>query len=119
LARLCAQVYTIEIVQELAARAEKIIRGFGVPNIQIRCGDGYLGWPEAAPFDRIILAAAPLQVPQNLVDQLRAGGRMIMPLGDLDQRLLFIHKTAAGKIQRRKLVPVKFVPMTGLAEKLN
>ena len=119
LSRLCEQVYAIEIVHELAARAEKIIRGLGIPNIQIRCSDGYLGWPEAAPFDRLILAAAPLQVPPNLVDQLRAGGRMILPLGDLDQRLLFIQKTAAGKIQRRKLVPVKFVPMTGLAEKLN
>jgi protein-L-isoaspartate(D-aspartate) O-methyltransferase len=119
LARLCEKVYTVEIIQELATRAEALIDQLGLSNIKIRCGDGYLGWPKAAPFDRVVVSAAPGQVPHPLVEQLRAGGRMILPLGDFNQRLLLIHKTATNKILRRKLVPVKFVPMTGLAEKMN
>jgi protein-L-isoaspartate(D-aspartate) O-methyltransferase len=119
LARLCEKVYTVEIIQELAARSEALIDQLVLSNIKIRCGDGYLGWPHAAPFDRIVVSAAPSQVPQPLVEQLRTGGRMILPLGDFDQRLLLIQKTTASKIFRRRLVPVKFVPMTGLAEKVN
>jgi len=119
LSHLSRKVYSIEIIPELAAQAETTIRGLGIRNIQIRCSDGYSGWPEAAPFERIIVAAAPGHVPQNLVDQLRNGGRMILPLGDFEQRLLLLHKSAEGKIYRRKLVPVKFVPMTGLAERIN
>jgi protein-L-isoaspartate(D-aspartate) O-methyltransferase len=112
-------VYTVEIIQELAARAETLIEQLALSNIKIRCSDGYLGWPNAAPFDRIVVSAAPSQVPNPLVEQLRPGGRMILPLGDFDQRLLLIQKSATGRIFRRKLVPVKFVPMTGLAEKIN
>jgi protein-L-isoaspartate(D-aspartate) O-methyltransferase len=119
LARLCEKVYTMEIIPELAARAEALIKQLGLANVKIRCGDGYHGWPKAAPFDRIAVSAAPSQVPPPLVEQLPAGGRMILPLGDFDQRLLLVHKTATGKIFRRKLVPVKFVPMTGLAAKMN
>jgi protein-L-isoaspartate(D-aspartate) O-methyltransferase len=119
LARLCEKVYTVEIIHELATRAEAMIDQLGLSNVKMQCGDGYLGWPKAAPFDRVIVSAAPGQVPRPLVEQLQPGGRMILPLGDFDQRLLLIHKTATNKIFRRKLVPVKFVPMTGLAEKIN
>jgi protein-L-isoaspartate(D-aspartate) O-methyltransferase len=119
LARLCEKVYSVEIIQELATRAEAIIEQLGLSNVKIRCGDGYLGWPKAGLFDRVVVSAAPGQVPQPLVEQLQPGGRMILPLGDFDQRLLLIHKTATNRIFRRKLVPVKFVPMTGLAEKIN
>jgi protein-L-isoaspartate(D-aspartate) O-methyltransferase len=119
LARLCEKVYTIEIIQDLAARAEAMIEPLGLSNVKTQCGDGYLGWPKAAPFERVVVSAAPGQVPKPLVEQLGPGGRMILPLGDFDQQLLLIHKTATGKILRRKLVPVKFVPMTGLAEKMN
>lgn len=119
LSRLCRKVYAIEIIAKLATRAEAVLQTLDVPNVQIRCGDGYLGWPEMAPFDRIIVAAAPGHVPQNLVEQLRGCGRMILPLGDLDQNLLLLHKSTKGKIYRRKLASVKFVPMTGLAEKVN
>jgi protein-L-isoaspartate(D-aspartate) O-methyltransferase len=119
LARLCEKVYTVEIIQEFATRAEALLEQLGLSNIKIRCGDGYLGWAKAAPFDRVIVSAAPGQVPPPLVEQLQPGGRMILPLGDFDQRLLLIHKTATNKSFRRKLVPVKFVPMTGLAEKIN
>jgi len=119
LSRLCRKVYAIEIIQELAAQARKMIKTLEIRNVRLRCTDGYLGWPEAAPFDRIIVSAAPGHVPQNLLEQLRRGGRMILPLGDFDQRLLVLHKSKTGKVYRRQLVPVKFVPMTGLAEKVN
>jgi protein-L-isoaspartate(D-aspartate) O-methyltransferase len=119
LSHLCRKVYAIEIIQELAAHARKMLDALEIRNAKIRCTDGYLGWPEAAPFDRIIVSAAPGHVPQNLLNQLRSGGRMILPLGDFDQRLLIAHKSKTGKVYRRKLVPVKFVPMTGLAEKVN
>jgi len=119
LSQLCRKVYSIEIISALATQAETTVCGLDIRNAQIRCGDGYLGWPEAAPFDRIIVSAAPGHLPKNLVAQLRRKGRMILPLGDLEQRLLFLYKAAAGKIYRRRLVPVKFVPMTGLAEKVN
>jgi protein-L-isoaspartate(D-aspartate) O-methyltransferase len=119
LAYLCDQVNSIEIIRELATRAEKLVDALGVSNVRIRCGDGYGGWPEEAPFDRIILSAAPNHAPKTLIGQLRTGGRMILPMGDFDQRLLLIQKSTEGKIYRRKLVPVKFVPMTGLAEKVN
>ncbi|MDZ7363025.1 MAG: protein-L-isoaspartate(D-aspartate) O-methyltransferase [candidate division KSB1 bacterium] len=119
LSHLSRKVYAIEIIQELAAQARKMMNTLGIRNARIRCSDGYLGWPEAAPFDRIIVSAAPGHVPQNLLDQLRPSGRMILPLGDFDQRLMVLRKAKTGKVYRRKLVPVKFVPMTGLAEKVN
>lgn len=119
LARLCEKLYTVEIIQEFATRAEALIEQLGLSSIKIRCSDGYLGWPKAGPFDRVVVSAAPGQVPNPLVEQLKPGGRMILPLGDFDQHLLLIHKTATNKIFRRQLVPVKFVPMTGLAEKIN
>jgi len=119
LSQLCRKVYALEIISELAAQAESTLGALEIRNVKIHCVDGYLGWPDLTAFDRIIVAAAPGHVPQNLLAQLREGGRMILPLGDFNQYLLLLRKAPAGKILRRKLVPVKFVPMTGLAEKVN
>lgn len=119
LSRLCRQVYAIEIIPALAKQAVTMMEILKIANVKIRGGDGYLGWPEFAPFDRIIIAAAPGHVPKNLVGQLRHGGRMILPLGVFNQHLLLLRKSISGKILRRELAPVKFVPMTGLAEKVN
>jgi protein-L-isoaspartate(D-aspartate) O-methyltransferase len=114
LGELVAEVYTIEILPELAAQAGSVLEALGYANIRIRCGDGYLGWPEAAPFDRIIVTAAPDHIPQPLVDQLKPGGKMIIPVGRADQELVLIEKGEQG-ISRRSTIPVRFVPMTGRA----
>lgn len=119
LAQLCKSVYSIEIVPELASRSAELLQTLGYGNAHIRCGDGYAGWPEQAPFDAIIVSAAPSQIPEYLVDQLSPGGRMILPLGVFDQTLLYLYKDAEGKIHREQSLSVKFVPMTGLAEKIN
>jgi protein-L-isoaspartate(D-aspartate) O-methyltransferase len=114
LAQIVKEVYTIEILPELAKRAEEVLTSLGYKNIHFKTGDGYLGWPEYAPFDAIIVTAAPDHVPQPLVDQLKRGGRMIIPLGRIDQKLLVIEKGDTG-ITRRSTIPVRFVPMTGKA----
>jgi protein-L-isoaspartate(D-aspartate) O-methyltransferase len=116
LAELVAQVYSIEIVEALAKEAEARLRRLGYSNVQVRAGDGYRGWPEAAPFDAIIVTAAPGHIPQPLVDQLREGGRMVLPLGQWDQELVRLRRSREG-ILRESLLPVRFVPMTGEAEK--
>jgi protein-L-isoaspartate(D-aspartate) O-methyltransferase len=112
LCELAKEVYTIEIVTPLADRARETLTALGYRNVQVRAGNGYLGWPEQAPFDRIIVTAAPDEVPPALVDQLNAGGLMAIPVGNLDQELRILRKTAAGleKLQTR---PVRFVPMSG------
>ena len=115
LANLGAEVFTIEIIEELAERARQTFHRLGVPHVTSRAGDGYQGWPEEAPFDAIILTAAPEHVPQPLMDQLALGGRMILPLGKTLQRLIILTKTSTG-IQRNELLPVAFVPMTGEAQ---
>jgi len=116
LAELAAEVYTIEIVAFLAARAQVTVAELGYRNIHVRAGDGYLGWPEAAPFDAIIVTCAPEQVPQPLIDQLKDGGRMIIPVGPIyDQELVLLRKQG-GRIKRQAVLPVRFVPMTGQAE---
>jgi len=116
LAELAAEVYSIEIVEPLAKQAEARLRRLGYSKVQVRAGDGYRGWPEAAPFDAIIVTAAPGHIPQPLVDQLREGGRMILPLGQWEQDLVRLRRTREG-ILREYLLPVRFVPMTGEAEK--
>jgi len=116
LAELVAEVYTIEILPELAAQAQSTLDALKYKNIHIRCGDGYTGWPEAAPFDRIIVTAAPDHVPQPLVDQLKSGGKMIIPVGNEEQELLLVEKNAQG-ISRHSTIPVRFVPMTGQAQR--
>ena len=115
LAQVAATVFTIEIVGELAERAGRMFHKLGIPNITSRAGDGYQGWPEAAPFDAIILTAAPEHLPQPLMDQLAPGGRMILPMGKTTQRLLLLTRTPKG-ITRKDLLPVVFVPMTGEAQ---
>jgi protein-L-isoaspartate(D-aspartate) O-methyltransferase len=113
LAELAGRVASIEIVAPLAEAARRRLESLGYRNVEVRCGDGRLGWPERAPFDAIIVAAAPEQVPQPLVDQLAPGGRLVIPVGDWDQRLLVVEKAADGSLTRRSVAPVAFVPMTG------
>ena len=113
LAEIVEQVFTIEIVPELAARATEDLAGYD--NVTVREADGYRGWPEHAPFDAILLAAAPDHVPAPLLDQLAVGGRMILPLGDFEQHLVLIERTPSG-FEERRILPVRFVPMTGVAQ---
>jgi protein-L-isoaspartate(D-aspartate) O-methyltransferase len=115
LGALVDRVYTIEIVPELAERARETLRRLGHDNVQVRRGDGYRGWPEAAPFDAILVAAAPDHVPQALVDQLAPGGRLILPVGDSLQELVLVTVDEDGRASRESLIDVRFVPMTGEA----
>jgi len=115
LGELAREVWSIEIVAPLAESARQRLSALGYENVHVRCGDGYLGWPEHAPFDAILVAAAPDHVPQPLVDQLALGGRMILPVGKSDQELVLLRRTQAGVVQE-EVLPVRFVPMTGLAE---
>ena len=117
LAELCKEVYSIEILRPLAETAHKRLADMGYRNITVRTGDGYRGWPEKAPFDVIIVAAAPDHVPQPLVDQLASGGRLVIPVGQFYQELLVIEKQKDGTIRRQSIAPVRFVPMRGEAEK--
>jgi protein-L-isoaspartate(D-aspartate) O-methyltransferase len=113
LAEMGAEVYTIEIVPALARRAARDLARLGYATVHVREGDGYQGWPEAAPFDAVIVTAAPDRIPQPLVDQLAVGGRMILPLGeDPGQKLVLLARDAEG-VHRKELLPVRFVPMTG------
>ena len=117
LAELVKEVYTIEIVEPLAQRATADLGRLGYTNIHVRAGDGYKGWAEAAPFDAIIVTCAPENVPRPLVEQLRDGGRMIIPIGpDGFQSLILLQKTG-GKLLTRDVLPVRFVPMTGEARR--
>jgi protein-L-isoaspartate(D-aspartate) O-methyltransferase len=116
LAELVHDVYSIEIVAPLGREAAERLKRLGYSNIQVRIGDGYRGWPEAAPFDAIIVTAAPDHVPSALVDQLREGGRMVLPVGRLFQDLIRIRRTKSG-VKQETLLPVRFVPMVGEAEK--
>ena len=115
LAELVDQVYTIEIIAPLGRRAERLLQELGYTNVHVRIGDGYQGWPEHAPFDAIIVTAAPGHVPQPLVDQLAVGARLVIPVGDRSQELRVITKTPDGAHTARDL-PVLFVPMTGTAQ---
>jgi protein-L-isoaspartate(D-aspartate) O-methyltransferase len=112
LAELVKEVYTIEIVEPLAARARETIASLGYRNVHVRAGNGYLGWPEEAPFDRVIVTAAPREVPPALVEQLKVDGLMAIPVGDVWQELRILRKTATGT-QTLETLPVRFVPMTG------
>lgn len=116
LARLAKQVYSIEIVAPLAERAERDLAALGVTNVHLRSGDGYRGWPEHAPFDAIIVTAAPDHVPKALIEQLAPGGRMIVPVGEAQQELVLLTRTDEG-VKREPVLPVRFVPMTGEAER--
>ena len=114
LAEIVKEVCTIEILPELAQHAKEVLDSLGYKNVSFRTGDGYLGWPERAPFDAIIVTAAPDHVPQPLEEQLKRGGKMIIPVGRIEQKLLVIEKGDTGTT-RRSSIPVRFVPMTGKA----
>jgi protein-L-isoaspartate(D-aspartate) O-methyltransferase len=113
LACLVSNVYTIEIVEPLARRAEADLKRLGYTNVIVRSGDGYQGWPEAAPFDAIIVTCAPDHVPKPLVDQLKEGGRMIIPVGRRDSQELYIFRKKGNRVEKTAVLPVRFVPMTG------
>ena len=116
LAQLARDVFSIEIVKPLAERAAAKLKNLGYANVQVRVGDGYQGWPEHAPYDAILVSAAPDHIPQPLLDQLAVGGRMILPLGKkFSQDLMLIRRTHSG-YERTPLLPVAFVPMTGEAQ---
>jgi protein-L-isoaspartate(D-aspartate) O-methyltransferase len=112
LAEIVKQVYTIEIVPDLAARARQTLTQAGYRNAEVRTGNGYRGWPERAPFDRIIVTAAPPEIPPALIDQLAVGGIMVVPVGTSYQEIVIITKGAGGVTQKRT-IPVRFVPMVG------
>ncbi|HUW23144.1 MAG TPA: protein-L-isoaspartate(D-aspartate) O-methyltransferase [bacterium] len=114
LSELAKEVYTIEIVGPLAERAEELLKNLGYRNVKVRCGDGYLGWEEYAPFDGIIVTCAPEHIPQPLIDQLAEGGRMVIPVGETQfPQVLKLVEKREGKVTMRNVVPVRFVPMTG------
>ena len=115
LAELAAEVYSIEIVPELAHRAEGDLARLGYKNVHLRGGDGYLGWPELAPFDAIVVTAAPEKIPPPLLEQLKVGGRLVIPVGSHSQELKVVTRTAGG-YQEENSGAVRFVPMTGRAQ---
>jgi protein-L-isoaspartate(D-aspartate) O-methyltransferase len=116
LAKIVKDVYTIEIVEPLGKEAAKRLQDLGYRNVKTKVGDGYLGWPEYAPFDKIIVTCSPENVPQPLVDQLRENGKMIVPIGERYQQMFYLFEKRSGKLVRTKLLPTLFVPMTGAAE---
>ena len=110
LADIVRQVYSVEIVPDLAETARRAIAEAGYKNVEVRSGNGYLGWPDHAPFDRIIVTAAPAEIPQALVDQLAVGGVMVVPVGTAFQEIVVVNRTPDGIVQKRT-IEVRFVPM--------
>jgi protein-L-isoaspartate(D-aspartate) O-methyltransferase len=112
LAELAGQVYSVEVVEPLAERAAQLLKALGYANVETRAGNGRLGWPEHAPFDHILVTAAAPHVPQPLLDQLKPGGRMAIPIGEWGeiQNLLLIEKQADGELREHNILPVRFVP---------
>ncbi len=117
LAELVAEVYSIEIIEPLAKTAESTLQRLGYKNVHVKVGDGYKGWPEHAPFDSIIVTCAPDHVPHPLIEQLKEGGRMIIPVGPFGDQDLYLLEKKNGQLERRAVSPVRFVPMTGEAAK--
>ncbi len=115
LAQMDANVYSIEIVEPLGVKAREVLTKLGY-KVHLKIGDGYGGWPTAAPFDGIIVTAAPKEIPAPLVDQLKEGGRLVIPVGSFFQDLKVLRKVN-GKLKKEKTLPVRFVPMTGKADK--
>lgn len=115
LGEIAKEVYSIEIICELQERADSTLKALGYNNIHTKCGDGYYGWPEAAPFDAIMVTAAPEKVPRALLDQLKDGGRLVIPVGDQLQ-FLELYTRTGDKFEKHRSIPVRFVPMTGKAQ---
>ena len=104
-------MYTIEIVESLAVSAEERLKRLGYKNVKVKWGDGYEGWEEFAPFDRIILTCAPPDIPPKLIEQLAVGGIMVLPVGEYYQKLVVVEKDSSGELHKRDVIPVRFVPM--------
>lgn len=119
LAEIVEQIYSIEIVPELAQRAAKNLLSLGYQNVHLKCGDGLTDWAEQGPFDRIIVTAAPLSLPMLLVQQLKIGGCMVIPFGDFSQNLYRIVRKSENKIEQQIIAPVRFVVMTGKVKQEN
>jgi protein-L-isoaspartate(D-aspartate) O-methyltransferase len=117
LAELVAEVYSIEIVAPLAHTAEATLQRLGYKNVHVKVGDGYKGWPEHAPFDAVIVTCAPEHVPQPLIDQLKEGGRMTIPVGQKFAQELYLLEKKNARLQQSAVLPVRFVPMAGEAER--
>ena len=118
LAELVRQVYSLEIIDELAVAARARLQRLGYANVEVRSGDGRQGWPEHAPYDAIVVTAAPTAIPPPLIDQLKPGGALVIPVGEriFGQELLLVSKDEGGRIERQRVLPVAFVPLTGAAE---
>lgn len=112
LSLIAKEVYTIEIIPSLAKTAQERLESLGYRNVFVKCGDGFLGWPEASPFDGIIITCAAPRVPEPLIEQLAEGGRLVMPKGD-EWQMLVLYKKIKGRLEKRELIPVRFVPMKG------
>jgi len=117
LSPLVKHVYTIEIIEALGKSAEERLKRLGYQNVTVRVGDGYRGWPEHAPFDKIIVTCAPAKPPQPLIDQLKEGGTMVVPYGEMGAQELYVLTKHRGKVEQTAVLAVRFVPMTGEAEK--
>lgn len=119
LAEVANEVYTIEIIPSLAESAGKRLEELGYKNVFVRAGDGYLGWPEKAPFDGILVTAAPDDIPKPLLDQLKVGGRMVIPIGNYPDQTLYLIRKAEKGFEKQEIIPVRFVPMTGAVQEGN
>ena len=116
LAEIGCDVYTIEIVEILTLRAKKVLQNLGYKNICFKVDDGYMGWEDNAPYDAILVTAAPPEIPEPLTEQLKEGGKMVIPVGDYFQELILLKKTKEG-LKEKRVTPVRFVPMTGEAQR--
>lgn len=112
LGELAGEVYSIEIIEPLGLTAGETLQRLGYGNVKTRIGDGYAGWPEEAPFDAVVVTAAPDYIPQPLIEQLKPGGRLVIPVGDYYQELVVVEKLADGTTRKRDVIPVRFVPLT-------
>jgi protein-L-isoaspartate(D-aspartate) O-methyltransferase len=117
LSRLVKDVYSVEIHEPLSRKATKVLEELGYTNVHTRAGDGYAGWPEAAPFDKIIVTCAPEKIPAPLIEQLKEGGTLVIPLGDRFNQVVHLIQKKDGKLTDRQLRPTLFVPMTGRAQR--
>lgn len=117
LAELVADVYSMEIIEPLATQAEATLKRLGYKNVHVKAGNGYEGWPEQAPFDCVIVTCAPEHVPEPLLDQLKEGGRMVIPLGAKFAQVLYLLEKKNGRLEQSAVLPVKFVPMQGTSHK--